>query len=304
MRITLGMILDGVRHGVMNSADRLLEAQDRATTGKRISRPSDDVPGIGRALTYRSAIATIEQFKRNADIANSQMSMTCATLDSIVDELQGVWKAALQAGGPATNGPALDALAMQLEESMKSLGSLANTQHLGKYIFAGSDSTNPPFSIDPNAAPPCTYNGDSTAFVIQVAPGIYLPSTVTGDELFNVGGSSVAGTPDVFTTLQELRDLVKSGDVTNISAKIEDVKKNLDNIVSMRSQIGARMKQLDSNQSTLMDSKIKMQILLSETEDADMAEELIELMTRQNVYQAAIATASRVLQTSLTDFLK
>ncbi len=304
MRVTLGMMTNSVMDGLMNSADRLLDAQNRATTGKRITRPSDDVPGVGRALTYRSALASIEQYERNSNIADSQLTITSSTLDSIIAQLQDVWKQAVQAGGPVINDEARSAIAVELDEITKRLADFANTQHLGKYIFAGSKSDAKPFVPTPGGVPPYTYQGDSTAFTIQIGAGVYVPTTVTGDMVFNMSSSAVPDAPDIFTTIQQIKEAVLAGNVTDLSGHIDDIKKNLNNISAIRSQVGARMQQLESMQKTLLDSKTKIQELLSNTEDADLTEAIIDLQTRQNVYQAAIATASRVLQTSLTDFLK
>jgi flagellar hook-associated protein 3 FlgL len=52
----------------------------------------------------------------------------------------------------------------------------------------------------------------------------------------------------------------------------------------------------------MLDSRITTEELLSKTEDADLADAVIELQTKQNVYQAAIAAAERIFEMTLTDF--
>ena len=104
--------------------------------------------------------------------------------------------------------------------------------------------------------------------------------------------------------IEELKTLVLAGDTGGVSSYITNIKNNLDNVTAIRSQVGARLNQLESNQDSLADSKIRVMVLLSKTEDADYAETILELQTRENVYQAAVAMASRVIQTSLADYLK
>ena len=304
MRITLGMLTNQVRLNLRSSAERLLEAQDRASSGKRIRRPSDDVPGVGRAIGLRSALASIEQFGRNSDVASSQLALTSTALDSAVTAVQDARRLALSAASSTLTEEARDAIAAQLDTIMEQLVATANTQHLGKYIFAGGLSETKP--IVPNAAggPPYSYQGDAGRFAVQVSPGVYITANVTGDVVFNMGGAGAPGAPDVFAVVQTLKEKVLAGDVEQISAQITEIDANLNNLIAVRSQVGGRLSRLESSKEALADSKVKAMDLLSKTEDADLTEAIVELQTRQNVYQAAIATASRILQISLADFLK
>ncbi|MHB1190775.1 MAG: flagellin, partial [Armatimonadota bacterium] len=79
---------------------------------------------------------------------------------------------------------------------------------------------------------------------------------------------------------------------------------NLNNVIAVRSQMGGRLNRLESTNNMLLDLKLSMSNLLSETEDADLAEAILDLRTQENVYQAAAATAGRVLDISLVNYLK
>jgi flagellar hook-associated protein 3 FlgL len=45
-------------------------------------------------------------------------------------------------------------------------------------------------------------------------------------------------------------------------------------------------------------------MLLSETEDADMAKTLVAFSTQQAVYQSALKSGANIVQSSLLDFLR
>lgn len=302
MRITFNLLTERIKYSLADGADRLYTAQDKVTTGKRINRPSDDVPGIGRCLTYRSAISSIEQFERNSNIATSQLATTSSTLDSVVSQLQKVREKALEAG-KVTSVEEREAIVDELDSISKQLAGTANTQHLGKYIFAGNLSDTEPMIENPGGDPPYTFVGDANQFTVQVGPGVYIPTTVTGDKVFNIGSVAISDAPDVFTTIKQLKDLILAGDVTGISDHLTAITDNLDNVTAIRSQVGARLRQTESNQDSLADSKLRVQDLLSKTEDADYAEAIIDLKNRENIYQAAIAMAGRIIQTSLADYL-
>jgi flagellar hook-associated protein 3 FlgL len=126
----------------------------------------------------------------------------------------------------------------------------------------------------------------------------------TGDVLFNTGSCSAPTSPDVFETISLLKQEITSGDTDAISARLDDVDANLNNVVAIRSQVGARIARLESTLKIVQDSQIVFKTLLSETEDADLAEALVELSTRENVYQAAISAMNRILYVSLVNYLK
>lgn len=304
MRITFGMLTDRVRDNLTYNSAQLLDAQNQASSGKRIQKPSDDVTGTSKAIALRSTLAGIDQFTRNSAVAKSNLAMTSSSMDSMVKGLQDIRRLTLQAATDTSSTESRNSILTQIDTIEKSLVSQANTQHMGKYIFAGGLSDSPAIVSDPTADPPYTYQGDNSQFNIQVGPGIYIPTTVTADTIFNIGGSAMPDQPDLFSTIETLRNEIKAGNVTATSNKLDEFDKQLNNVISIRSQVGARLSRANSTQDSLLDSKTVVEDLLSSTEDVDYAEAAINLKTRENLYNAALATAGRLMQTSLLDYIK
>ena len=303
MRITLSMLTSRIRANLENSASGMLEAQERVVSGKRIQRPSDDVAGVGRAMSLRATLASVDQYDRNSNILESHLFVTSDALTSITSKLQDVRNLVLRAASEAVTAEARAGIVTQLDQISDELAAVANKQHLGRYIFSGSASDTKPL-LATGGDPPYSYQGNGDSFSIQVAPGTFLAANVTGDAVFNLGGAAVPGEPDVFATINALKQKVLAGDVAGMSAELTHIDANLLNVTTIRSQIGGRLNRLESANDALLDSKVQLQDLLSKTEDADFAESVIDLRTRENVYQAALETASRVMQISLGDFLK
>lgn len=302
MRITLGMLNQSIRTNLMESTSRLMDAQDAASSGKKIHRPSDDVSGTGRSLNIRSTISSIKQFERNSTLAESQLSVTSSTLTSITTKLQSVRSLATQAANGTLSKEALAGIAAQLKGISSELVGLANTQHLGDYIFSGTLSDTPSI-VETGGDPPCAYQGNGELTNVQTAPGTCTTTNVTGDMVFNMNGSALSGAPDVFETINLLITAVESGDVSSMSSQLKNIEDNLNNVIGINAQVGARINRLKSTTEALADSMVRMKEMLSATEDVDLAEAAIELATRENAYEVAISVASRVLQTSLADFL-
>jgi len=304
LRVTLGMMSDHVRSSLMTSSERLLDAQEQAASGKRIRRPSDDVPGTGRSLNLRSALASLEQYGDNAAIAKTQLSVTTSTLDSVIRELQEVRRLAVQAANSSLDEAALGGIASQLDSISTELAGLANTQSLGKYIFSGSMTNTATLAPSASGDPPYDYQGDSAQFQIQVSQGVRITANVTGDVVFNLNGAGVPGSSDVFACIKALKENVLAGDTAAISAQIAEIDANLGNVNAVRSQVGGRLNRLEAAEQSLLDANVRVATLLSETEDVDLAEATIALRTQEIVYQAALSAASRILEISLGNYLR
>jgi flagellar hook-associated protein 3 FlgL len=303
MRITLGMITNGIRNSINENAQSLLDAQNRASSGKRIQRPSDDVPGTGRSLGLRSALSAIDQFDRNSATAKGVLSATSDALTGIANSLQKVRALQMTNGTSALNSEGRTLIASQLKDIEADLANIANTKYLGRYLFSGNLTDTQAVTVDGAGA--YVYQGDAANFSIQIAPGVQVVANTTADQVLNMGGVARAGVPDVFQTIESLRTQVLAGNVQAVSDKLADVDELLANVTGIRSQLGGRINRLDSSTTALQDTKLKLTERLSSTEDVDIAESIVDLQTRQNVYQAALGVAGKILgQPTLVDYMK
>jgi flagellar hook-associated protein 3 FlgL len=304
MRITFNMMANRALNNMTSTAERLMEAQDRVSSGKRIRKPSDDVNGTGRALSLRSTISEIEQYLRNSDMVKSQLEVTNGAMDSIVTSLERVKEIALLAANSTVPVEARASLTTELGEIMLSLAAAGNMQYGDRYIFGGSITDQAPIVTSGVTMPPYSYAGNDTQMSVQVAPWTNATCNVVGSAVFNMNGAAVPTSPDVFSTIQSLKEEIEAGNSTAVSARIADIDANLKNVITIRSEVGARASRLDNISESLLDSKTSLSTLLSETEDADLTQAVLELRTRENVYQAAVSVAGRILNITLADYIK
>ena len=65
MRITQSMLANNTLKQIARSYANLDKYQTQLSTGKKITRPSDDPVVAMKGIAYRSNLAEVEQFKRN-----------------------------------------------------------------------------------------------------------------------------------------------------------------------------------------------------------------------------------------------
>jgi len=110
---------------------------------------------------------------------------------------------------------------------------------------------------------------------------------------------------NVFLTLMRLRTALESGTVNSetLSSIITEIDRDLGRVLTNRSTVGARINRLESTRDRFDAFSIYLTQLLSENEDADLAETATALATQQAVLEAALNAGARMLQPSLLDFL-
>src|SRR5919107_550218 len=65
LRITNQMVSRSVLQDINDISRRLSSTQQKLSSGKEITRPSDDPYGTSRALTLRGDVAAAQQYQRN-----------------------------------------------------------------------------------------------------------------------------------------------------------------------------------------------------------------------------------------------
>ena len=298
MRTSLSQQIQGQMLYLDLASTRLVDAQLRAISGKRIMKPSDDVPGTNRALRLRTAISNVDQFTNNIEVTEPLLGATQSTIADLVSAARSVRDIAVAAGAPDYTGGARDAAVAELNDILGQMQDIANTKHLDQYVFSGTATETAP--LVPQAGPsPYAYAGNSGTRRTQVLSWVGLPVNIPGDKLFNFDGGAGAGSTDLFTMVAQLRDAIKTGNTSQVSSQITNIDANLDNLLSCGAQVGSWAARMDKAKNVLADTNVRLQEMLSDTEDIDLPRAIVELKSQENVYQTALAISSRMLGLSL-----
>lgn len=105
---------------------------------------------------------------------------------------------------------------------------------------------------------------------------------------------------DAEKALSDLQEESK-GEVSTFITKFQG---HLDNLNTIRSDIGGKTNRMELVLNRIGDDTINYTQLLSNAEDADMSEIIMKLKNAENVYQASLSTGARVIQPSLVDFIQ
>lgn len=292
MRITNKTIHNEVITNIQNSLQRLEENYMKLSTGKRINYPSDDPVGLVISMKLKNAIREGEQLKKNSETAAGMLNSSDDALNELTKVLHRLKDRAVQGGNETLPQESMVALADEVQQLREHLLHIANTSFEGRYIFAGQQTTKPAYdSIG-------VYQGDLNPLTTDVGAETTMEISVPGELIF--GGA--AG--DFLAQLDEMEEHLRDGDYDAVrTIDLERIDARLDQVLVTRSQIGAKVNRLEMaiERYELMDVNFKD--LLSKNEDADIAEVTMNMMMKESVYQAALATSARIMKSTLVDYI-
>jgi flagellar hook-associated protein 3 FlgL len=109
---------------------------------------------------------------------------------------------------------------------------------------------------------------------------------------------------NLFQVFKALSNGLRANDTVAIQNTLERFDSALEQVVLLRSQMGARVASLDNTYQGLSKSKIDDSALLSSIEDADAFEVFTDITKNENTLKATLQTSGKLIQPSLLDFLR
>ena len=174
--------------------------------GSKLQFGSDDSVTFGRLTHTEDKIKTqkgiVEQIER-ADVLNKTSDTAMKEAKLLLEKIKA--EELIKANTSTTSIEGLEAIAGVIEGYKQNLFNLANTQTEGQYVFAGSDASVKPFSMDPSGK--VTYNGDSELRKVAVDEGSYRERGINGiDAFFYVSDSASKGATLTFKDGDRITD--------------------------------------------------------------------------------------------------
>ncbi|HHT43021.1 MAG TPA: flagellar hook-associated protein FlgL [Firmicutes bacterium] len=298
MRVTNKMMNNNLLMNLNRGLTRLERINNQLGTKKKINAPSDDPVKTELILRTSTSIRQTEQYIRNIGSAVSWLDATDVVLQDVVSVIHRAKDLAVSGASTHLDDTARKALADEVAQLRDNLMQLANSTHGGRYLFARQHTDSPPFTTDPNSTEPLPDveylegKGDSNLVQYEIGEGVTMEVSVDGD--FFLG---------IFSALKTLHeDLTQSGRAPDdVLGDLDDA---LDGVLSIMSEIGGKQNRVDLAQERLQDLQLNLTKILSEEQDLDYAEAIMELKMEEFAYRTALAVGARIIQPSLVDFLR
>lgn len=293
MRISTSYQYDRYARNIQEAQSRYLEAQERVSTGKRITTMSDDPYGASIIINARRLHAGVEQYSVNLRSAKDYFGLSENALASMATLVQRAYDLTLSAANSTATQGARDTMAKEISDIQSRLVQLGNTQGLsGQYIFGGQVSNSKPFNATP---PTLVYTGDQNSIIVETGP----------NETIAVNTNLGSTLTTLYSRLEQAKIRMIAGDISGLSGiSLQDLKSSMDLVRQERAATGVglqRVQSLDENNTRRKDDLLKQ---ISDVEDVDITEAILQMKATENAYQAALQVSAMGNRMSLMDFIK
>lgn len=183
MRISTSMMHTSALLAMQSAQSELQKAQDEVSSGKKVTKPSDDPVAAVRIMQLQQQQANNTQYGDNISSLKTRLSTSDQTLADAESVVQQVSTLAVQANNSTLSDSDRKSIATQLSELSQQLLNLANTKDAnGEYLYSGYSTLTQPFARDASGV--VVYSGDQGVRQVQVGTSQYMTDSNTGDETF------------------------------------------------------------------------------------------------------------------------
>ncbi|MBS3976789.1 MAG: flagellar hook-associated protein FlgL [Syntrophomonadaceae bacterium] len=298
MRITNNMLKNNVLQNLNHNLSYMAKVQRQMSSGKAVTRPSDDPIATAQILTYKTVLAEMDQHARNMDDAIGWLEVSESALNHVTKVLQRARELAVYGASGTIPSESRQALAQEVGQLVEEMAQAANTSYAGRYVFGGSVTHQPPFVHQGSQV---VYAGNDFRHNWEVAPGVTVAVNISGQEAFQIQADN---TGKVFQVMLDLKTALENSDMSQVSASIQTIENATNHILEQRAVLGAKSNRLQVAKERAQEAHLETTKLLSQLEDVDLAEAIIRFKSRESAYHAALSTAAMVLQPSLINFLR
>lgn len=299
MRISTQLLFETGANRISDLQSRLQKTQEQIGSGRRILSPADDPVAATRVLDITQTQTINNQYGVNRQYAKNTLSLVESTLAGVTELMQDVKTTIIAAGNGTLSDSMRASQASELNGRLQELLGLANSRDaMGNYLFSGFQSNTPAFVQTATGA---TYQGDLGLQQLQVDTARQMAISSPGSTVFQSGGQ------DVFVTLTDLVTLLNTpgtagltAGLTTANAKMDTA---LDNVLTVRASLGARLQELDTLDSVGEDRNLQYSKVLSELQDLDYTQALTQLSQQQMTLEAAQKSFVKTSGLSLFNFM-
>jgi flagellar hook-associated protein 3 FlgL len=146
---------------------------------------------------------------------------------------------------------------------------------------------------------PVVYQGDGHTLDIGIGSGSRLAVSEVGAQV--VGG--LGGEGDLFQILARLKSNLEANDAAEIGVRLEELGNYQGRLTATLARLGASLDRVATKSGVYETLKAQLVTASSKLGDTDLVEAVNTLKSLQTAYQGALLASSKIMSTSLLDYL-
>ena len=191
----------------INSLMQQLQTLDQQlSSGLAFSLPGQNPQATSSILPINQDIAAQNQYQTNLTTDLGFLNDTDTSLQTLSTSIDQANSLLLGGIGATSTAAQNSAAAVQVGSIISGLVNTANSTFEGQYLFAGSESQQPPFQVQQDGS--VLYTGNQDSINSQVSAGLVLPNNISGVTAFGAISTPISSNVNPAVTPQtNLSDL-------------------------------------------------------------------------------------------------
>lgn len=293
MRVSDSARFERTQFHLQRTGDAVDRAIEQLSSGRRISRLSDDPGSAVTADRLTAEASAIDTYTRAADNARAWLGTQDAALQNGLSLVARAREIAIAAASTQSSTNR-DALATEFESIRDQLVSVANTTFDGRAVFGGFAAS----AVDASG-PTVTLVGDGGQVQRRLSASTVIAVNTSAADAFGFADGD-----DIFTVLDDLATATRAGDTATIgTAGLERLQQRHDALSRAIGAVGSRVNTVDHAELDGANRREELLAYRSQLVDVDIAEAAVELTSAETAYEAVLAATARLQRNSLLDYL-
>lgn len=307
MRVTDSLMSRSFLRNLSANTENVMKYQNQLSTLKEVSKPSDDPLKVSKILDLNNSIIQNDQYKTTINDAIQWTNVQDSALSSATESMQRIKTLIQYSANGTLSSEDRQANKAEIESEIQGVVDAFNTNFGGRYVFAGKNTTEKPFEVkknDDGEITGITYSGTAEGngnLSREIAPGVSVELNTDGRNFMNAQNSD--GSNNLGTFFSNVLTALDEDDTGKLSSLLDRADQEIENVVSNRSKTGSIFNRLNATLERNDSEKLNLKTMLSENQDIDLAEKYMEYTMESTAYQAALSMGTKILKTSILDYL-
>ncbi|WP_122789948.1 hypothetical protein [Intestinibacillus sp. Marseille-P6563] len=338
MRVTTNSSLRTYRSHLARATSNMYQSMNTVLTNGRRFNSFSDAPALAtQSYRVHSAYARNQAQQETSSSAISKFEAAFSSLQEFDNEYNNALSQAMQAGNPPSGG-GLKALGQTLTSTAEAMVQTLNAKYGDKFIFAGADGDNAPFSLKDgqlyfrdipvdtededmlaqlkSMAGETTYVDVGLGFELdeneQVIPSTAFNSSISGIGLTGYGVDEEGVPNNVISIISQLGAIYSQADTDgNLSPALKEeadqlfgkMQESYSEYITNHSEMESRAEFLKSNDKRLATTGDTLVEQYESLDRVDLADALTTFAYAQYSYNAALRVGNEILSQSFLDYM-
>lgn len=310
MRVSSNVTYNDFIKNLGTNASKVQKSLNQLSSLKEVSKSSENPLLVSKIMNLNVAIARNETFgqeiKDSQDWVNTQFS----ALQNVSDSMNNIRRLVQSSANGTQDIDEIKANRNEIQQEIQGIVEALNTNFDGRYIFGGNQTTTPPFEVvrDSNdEVIGIQYKGSNDEVSRQIADNVTIDLPTDGSKI--VSGTEMSTFFNGLIT--DMNNFIENKDTLDQTAWASDMSDRIDKLDTLKGGIAEFQTRIDTIANRLKSAsgrneteQLSLKSTLSDRQDVDVAEKYMEYQNQMLAYQTTMAMGTKIMQTTILDYIR